>query len=97
MIKNFLAYRLPYGPGIHRDWETLEAMSRIGVDVICADSNMFSIRENDFVAGANSIQQIAAFKLTVSSLLWVTRKILSRPIGNSLSISVFLWNDCGKN
>ena len=34
-MKNFLAYRLPYGPGIHQDWATLEAMSRIGVDVIC--------------------------------------------------------------
>ena len=72
-------------------------MNRIGVDVICADSNMFSIRENDFVVGANSIQQIAAFKLTVSSLLWVTRKILSRPIGNSTrlpKVMIILLKSC---
>ena len=35
MMKNFLAYRLPYGRGIHQDWETLKEMRRIGVDVIC--------------------------------------------------------------
>ena len=35
MMKNFLAYRLPYGRGLHQDWDTLEEMRRIGVDVIC--------------------------------------------------------------
>lgn len=35
MMESFLAYRLPYGPALHKDWSTLEFMRDAGVEVIC--------------------------------------------------------------
>ena len=35
MMESFFAYRLPYGPALHKDWATLEFMRDAGVEVIC--------------------------------------------------------------
>ena len=94
-MKNFLAYRLPYGPGLHLDWGTLEAMSRIGVDVICISPMNISVRRQTIEElirhGGKAIAVGTTSVRTLESLYYIGRKILQNPDIAEEDLAVAQW------